>query len=57
MSILLKLTLQCTLKANVSRVLTTKPEPLTFAHKVKFDSDWVWRRMKCYAPALEILTP
>jgi hypothetical protein len=43
-------------KANVSRALTTKPESLTFAQKVKFDSDWVWRRMKCYAPAPEILT-
>jgi len=25
--------------------------------KVKLDSDWVWQHVKCYAPALEILTP
>jgi len=44
-------------KANVSRVLAAKPEPLTFAQKVKFNSDWVWQRVKRYAPAPEILTP
>ena len=44
-------------QANVSRVLAAKPEPLTFAQKVKFNSDWVWQRVKRYAPAPEILTP
>ena len=44
-------------QAKVSQILAAKPEVVTFTQKVKSNSDWVWQRVKHYAPAPEILTP
>jgi hypothetical protein len=44
-------------QVKVSQILAAKPEVVTFTQKVKSNSDWVWQRVKRYAPAPEILTP